>query len=119
MEWGGTYGKNDECPLLDELGLIFSAGLSNFAILIDDARLFLAPPPYPHAINAWPTIIEVTKTLPAGWDMIIFDDVIFITPEDINFREYMQKKITNMYNYKNRSRWHTQTRKFLKKLFSF
>lgn len=41
---GETYGKNDECPLVKELEIIFSKKLKNFVILIDDARLFLAPP---------------------------------------------------------------------------
>ena len=42
---GDTYGEQDECPLLQELNIIFSSTMKNYAILIDDARLFLAPPP--------------------------------------------------------------------------
>jgi len=48
---GDTYGQQDECPLLQELNTIFNSEMRNYAILIDDARLFLAPPPLPHNIK--------------------------------------------------------------------
>jgi hypothetical protein len=46
--WSGgeTYGESDQCPLIKELEVIFRYSKEkNFAILIDDVRLFLAPPP--------------------------------------------------------------------------
>ena len=44
IHWSGgdTYGADDECPLLSELNIIFEKSKSNHAILIDDARLFMA-----------------------------------------------------------------------------
>lgn len=56
---GDTYGEEDECPLLQELEIIFSSAMKNYAILIDDARLFLAPPPLPHKVKNWPGIKQV------------------------------------------------------------
>ncbi len=63
--WSGgeTYGEDDECPLLDELEIIFGYD-KNYAILIDDARLFLAPPPHPHNIQAWPSLTDILRILP-------------------------------------------------------
>jgi len=48
--WSGsdTYGQNDECPIVDEIKIINSHSNSDFFIMIDDARLFLTPPPEPH-----------------------------------------------------------------------
>jgi len=37
---GETYGENDECPLLDELKVIFKYK-KNYVILIDDASVLL------------------------------------------------------------------------------
>lgn len=41
---GESYGESDQCPLLDELEIINAAEIDHI-VLIDDARLFLAPPP--------------------------------------------------------------------------
>jgi len=43
--WSGgeTFGSDDECPLIDELGLITKKRIKHY-ILIDDARLFMCPP---------------------------------------------------------------------------
>ena len=38
-------------PLLSELNIIFEKSKSNHAILIDDARLFMAPPPKPYVMS--------------------------------------------------------------------
>ncbi|MEM4197125.1 MAG: hypothetical protein QXV64_03345 [Candidatus Anstonellaceae archaeon] len=60
---GDTYGEEDECPLIEELEIIFEYP-KNYVILIDDARLFLAPPPYPHKFQNWPSLTNIMKTLP-------------------------------------------------------
>lgn len=98
--WSGgkTYGEQDECPLIEELELIFKADLDNYAILIDDARLFMAPPPSPHDESLWPSIADISLILPDGWDMTIWNDVIFVTPQLIRFREYMQLRTTSDWN---------------------
>lgn len=95
--WSGgeTYGKNDECPLIQELETIFKYS-KNHAILIDDARLFLAPPPIPHNYEGWPSIKDICNTMPNSWDIIEFEDVIYLLPESVsnNFRSFLQTIIT-------------------------
>lgn len=92
--WSGdvTAGQEDECPILDELSLIFAQGLNSFAILIDDARLFTAPPPRPHDSKQWPRIDEIAKKLPNDLAMYIFNDVIYILPNHIadSFSNFLQ-----------------------------
>lgn len=57
-----TAGELSQCPLLDELRAIDS--LNNESIvLIDDARLFLAPPLAPHEISQWPSLHQLIKAL--------------------------------------------------------
>jgi len=91
--WSGglTYGEEDECPLIEELNIIFKHS-KNFVILIDDARLFLAPPPKPHNLLNWPTLSEILRVLPLGWEMIEFEDVIYLLPGGIfnDFRAFLQ-----------------------------
>jgi hypothetical protein len=91
---GDTYGESDECPLVEELNIIFNSPMSNYAILVDDARLFLAPPPLPHKIENWPAIKKIASVVPDHFDMIIHDDVIYITPSKIKMPNYLQEKIT-------------------------
>jgi len=80
---GNTYGQEDECLLVEELEIIFKYQ-KNYVILIDDARLFLAPPPYPHKIENWPSLIDIVKIMPNDFEIIIFEDVIYIFPKVIS-----------------------------------
>ncbi|WP_228056526.1 FkbM family methyltransferase [Microcoleus sp. LEGE 07076] len=79
---GGTAGENDECPLLEELEIINNSECEHF-ILIDDARLFLSPPPSPHRIEQWPSLNEIIATLSAKTNTytVIFEDAIVSVPE--------------------------------------
>jgi FkbM family methyltransferase len=82
--WSGgeTYGAMDECPLLDEIKIISQANVEHF-ILIDDARLFTAPPPPPHQSEQWPDITAVIRALsavPSDRYIVIIDDVIVAVP---------------------------------------
>ena len=61
---GVTAGEDDECPLLRELQGI-GAGNPGACLIVDDARLFTAPPPPPHDPHAWPTQLEVFDTIRA------------------------------------------------------
>lgn len=90
--WSGgeTYGRGDECPLIEELRIIFNSPLQNFAILIDDARLFLSPPPLPHALEQWPTIKVIAALVPDTFDMFIRDDVLYLVPSHIEMPSYIQ-----------------------------
>ena len=93
---GDTYGEEDECPLIEELDIIFKYN-KNYVILIDDARLFLAPPPYPHNFNNWQSLTEIMKAIPESWELIEFEDVIYLFPKEINneFKSFLQNIVTN------------------------
>lgn len=82
--WCGqdSYGIHDECPLLDEIICINQSSSDNF-IFIDDARLFLCPPPIPHDPAQWPTISETLKILETEHNRytVIFEDVIISVPD--------------------------------------
>jgi len=95
--WSGgkTYGQEDECPLVEELDIIFKYQ-KNYVILIDDARLFLAPPPYPHKFQNWPSLTDIAKRLPDSWEMVEYEDVIYLYSKkiDIAFKAFLQDEIT-------------------------
>lgn len=80
--WSGgeTYGESDECPLLEEVEVINRCPY-DCLILIDDARFFLSPPPYPHRIEQWPDIAQlVGKLKQKSCHVVIFEDVIIAVP---------------------------------------
>jgi hypothetical protein len=84
--WSGgeTAGAEDECPLVAELEAINASGLSHF-IFIDDAKLFLAPPPPPHQVEQWPSIDEVASLLQTPQQrryVAVSDDIIMAVPEE-------------------------------------
>jgi hypothetical protein len=77
-----TYGEGDECPLFAELAAISRSPHEHF-VFIDDARLFMAPPPEPHRPEQWPTIGQVLDALRAGGRepyIVIISDVIIACP---------------------------------------
>lgn len=79
-----TYGKEEECPLLDELKAI--SHLQDAVILIDDARAFLGPMPPPHDSKLWPRIDQIilqSKQLFPSHLITICDDVIYCLPPDL------------------------------------
>jgi hypothetical protein len=90
---GGTAGQEAECPLLEELAAI--AGCAGVFVLIDDARLFLMPPPSPHNWRHWPDLATVTFALQRCGSpyVTVKDDVILAAPmtyqEDI--ADYLRK----------------------------
>jgi hypothetical protein len=52
-------------------------------LLIDDARLFCAPPPAPLSSEQWPTLPEVLDAIRAidpTYDIVLIDDAIIATP---------------------------------------
>jgi hypothetical protein len=81
--WSGrqTAGATDQCPLLGEIAAINASSL-NHLILIDDARLFLAPPEPPHDVDQWPDIGSIVAALTAAQSkhVIVFEDVIIAVP---------------------------------------
>lgn len=65
--WSGmdTSGRGKECPLLEELEAI-NASPEDHVVLVDDARLFCAPPPKPHFADSWPDLFTTVNALAAG-----------------------------------------------------
>lgn len=83
--WSGgvTYGETDECPLADELEIINRSPFDHF-ILIDDARLFLSPPPHPHRVEQWidiSTLITLVNASIHEKYTVINEDVVVIVPK--------------------------------------
>ena len=81
--WSGldTAGMAAECPLLDELQVINTSAASHI-VLVDDARLFAAPPPRPHRAEQWPDLTAVVNALAAGGRryVALSDDVLIAVP---------------------------------------
>lgn len=78
----GTFGPAAECPLLEELDSV-NRSHAGHVILIDDARLFLAPPPAPHRAEDWPDLLRITAALsasPVPRYVALHDDVIVAIP---------------------------------------
>ena len=98
--WSGanTYGINDECPLIEEIRIINDSGIDSI-ILIDDARLFLSPPPLPHKIEAWPDLPSIIYQLEniSKKYIAVLDDCIISVPEKLKdpLSGYCQKIADN------------------------
>jgi len=77
-----AHDIGDECPLVEELTAINNhAFAAQHAILIDDARLFIQPPPYPHDPKQWPSLAEVEKQLSAfPRTTAVYEDIILSVP---------------------------------------
>lgn len=82
--WSGrqTAGASEQCPLLGEIAAITASSLDH-CILIDDARLFLAPPEPPHDVDQWPDIGAIVTALNAGQPkyVVVFEDAIIAVPQ--------------------------------------
>jgi hypothetical protein len=75
-------GDKSQCPLLDELSAISSLNEQS-VILIDDARLFLCPPPRPHEVSQWPSFNSILKCLgqlASAHEVMILNDVLIFYP---------------------------------------
>jgi hypothetical protein len=82
--WSGdvTAGEDDECPLLGEIAAI-AHDLDRHFVLIDDARLFLAPPVPPHKAHHWPSLCETIDALRVHHrpHIVVHQDVLIAVPE--------------------------------------
>ena len=80
-----TAGDHSQCPLLEEIFAIGRLGELS-VIVIDDARLFLAPPPEPHDVTQWPTFDQVVlglRSLSDLHELMVVNDVIAFYPRSI------------------------------------
>ncbi len=95
----GAGGKEDECPVLDEIHSIKK--ITNPIIFIDDARCFMGPLPLPHNSAHWPSIDEIfallKNTFPEN-HTTIQDDVIMCVPHDI--KEILDKDWQENYYFR-------------------
>lgn len=84
--WMGenTAGSHRQCPLIQELELLAGYAHEQY-VIIDDAELFLCPPPMPYAPEQWPTIDQVIEKLKSANPLryiIIFEDTIIAVPPE-------------------------------------
>ena len=80
-----TAGQDSQSPLLDELRAIKKLHAQS-VVLIDDARLYLCPPPEPHRAPDWPDFHDIVTCLQALGGchrLMILNDVIIFYPENI------------------------------------
>lgn len=84
--WSGldTAGQESECPLLKELEVI-NRSPGSHVIMVDDARLFCAPPPRPHRADHWPNLAVAVASLQDGArrHVVLFRDVFVAVPRQL------------------------------------
>ncbi len=76
--------NNKECYLIEEIEII--SGRKNAVILIDDARLFAGPPPWPNDPRDWPRLDEIFYKLKLGFPehfTTVVDDYIVRVPQSL------------------------------------
>ena len=86
-----TAGGTSQCPVLEELDAISRLGAES-VILIDDARLFLCPPPPPHTVEDWPRFDALVRKLfliSSVHELMVVNDVLICFPRSI--REHVEK----------------------------
>jgi len=97
--WSGldTAGVEAECPVLGEVARI-NASPQAHVVLVDDARLFCAPPPRPHRAEQWPDLRSIVDALAAAGRryVVLFEDVFVAVPfEDRPFLvTWLQERAT-------------------------
>ena len=78
----GSGGEHSQCPLLEELDAICCLN-DQSVILVDDARLFVCPPPQPHEVSHWPSFDSIVKklySLSSSHELMVINDVIVYFP---------------------------------------
>lgn len=90
-----TAGELSQCPLLEELQAIGRLNAES-VVLIDDARLFLAPPLAPHEISHWPSfhqIVTCLLSISEEHELMVVNDVIAFFPSKVKpaLEQYAQQ----------------------------
>jgi hypothetical protein len=81
-----TAGADSQSPLLEEIAALGSLHPQS-VLLIDDARLYLCPPPLPHRFTDWPAFHDIVRGLFALSDqhrLMVFNDVICFHPVTVD-----------------------------------
>lgn len=79
---GKTPKCDQECPILDEIGII-NGGHPNDCVIIDDAHLFASTPPPPLDPKQWPTLADVFDAVRETWPqhiVTVLDNQIIAVP---------------------------------------
>jgi hypothetical protein len=92
----GTGGASRECPVMAEIAALdYPIG---HIILVDDARLFSAPPPSPHDASQWPDLNAVVSALynHGARYVVLFEDALIAVPQIMKpfLVKYLQERIT-------------------------
>ena len=76
-----TAGEQDQCPTPAELAALHPCWERAF-IILDDAHLFLAPPPFSYESGQWPDLPETIAQLDQGEGRFVasFEDVLVSMP---------------------------------------
>jgi hypothetical protein len=115
-----TAGENSQSPLLGELGAIGRLHPQS-VVLIDDARLYLCPPPAPHHAPDWPDFHDIVRALLAlspVHRLMILDDVIIYYPQALQSRlaQFAHEHGTDWLNLANLARNYQARKERSKKL---
>jgi hypothetical protein len=110
-----TSGEVSQCPLIEEIRAIQPVNASD-VILIDDARLFLAPPPPPHEISVWPSFDQLLATMEpikSSHGILVLNDTILLYPRSIEgpVRSYAAKNQVDVLQVFNEARERAQWKK--------
>lgn len=78
-----TAGEQDQCPAPGELAALHTCWERAF-IIVDDAHLFLAPPPFSYEESQWPDLRETIAQLGQGEGRFVasFEDVLVSMPAE-------------------------------------
>jgi hypothetical protein len=95
--WSGadTAGREVECPVLAEIALINASSFTH-VVLVDDARLFCAPPPAPHRAEQWPGLATIVAALgqEGRRHVVMFEDAFVAVPA--SEREWLAGMLQDM-----------------------
>ena len=101
--WSGeeTAGEEDQCPLLQELEIIYASPFDHI-VMIDDARTYTLPPRKPNNPEQFPTICDILDIARKKNVIItILDDVIYIIPASYKTQviDFFQKEAAKSEDY--------------------
>ena len=108
--WSGldTAGRETECPLRAELALLNAAPVTH-VVLVDDARLFCAPPTRPHRAELWPDLATTVALLHdrGRRHVVLFEDVLIAVPaaEREFLSSWLQDRVTAAGSESRLARW--------------